>query len=88
MKLKLLPENLKYAYLGKDKTLPIIIAANLTPEQEEVLLTILRENKEAIGWTMADIKGISQTIVQHRIHLIDEAQPTRDPQRQLNPIMK
>ena len=37
---------------------------------------------------MKDIKGISPAIVQHRIHLTDEATPKRDPQRRLNPLMQ
>jgi len=37
---------------------------------------------------MKDIKGISPTIMQHRIHLIDEATPRRDPQCRLNPLMQ
>ena len=37
---------------------------------------------------MKDIKGISPVIVQHRIHLTDEAVPRRDPQRKLNPLMQ
>jgi len=49
---------------------------------------MLRENKEAISWTMANIKGLSSSIVQHRIHLIEEAKPECDPQRRLNPIMR
>jgi len=37
---------------------------------------------------MRDIKGISPAIVQHRIHLDDEAIPRRGPQRRLNPLMQ
>jgi len=37
---------------------------------------------------MKDIKGISPAIVQHRIHLTDEATPKRDPRRRLNPLMQ
>jgi len=37
---------------------------------------------------MADIKGLSPSIVQHRIHLIKEAIPKRDPQCRLNLIMQ
>jgi len=37
---------------------------------------------------MTDIKGLSPAIVQHRIHLNEEATPKRDPQRRLNPIMQ
>jgi len=49
---------------------------------------VLRENREAIGWTMADIKGISPSIVKFRIHLTEDAKPKRDPQRRLNSIMQ
>ena len=51
-------------------------------------MSILKRHREAIGWTMKDIKGISLAIVQHRIHLVDEATPRRDPQRRLNPLMQ
>ena len=37
---------------------------------------------------MTDIKGLSPTIVQHRIHLNEDATPKRDLQRRLNPIMQ
>ena len=66
----------------------MIIASHLTEQQEKDLLGVLKENKEAIGWTMADIKEINLSIVQHRIHLIEEANPKRNPQRRLNPIMQ
>jgi len=49
---------------------------------------VLRENKEAIGWTVADIKGLSPFIVQHCIHLIEETKYKRDSQHRLNPIMQ
>ena len=66
----------------------MIIASDLNSDEEKVLLATLREHREAIGWTIADIKGISPSIVQHCIHLEDNASPTRDPQRRLNPPMK
>ena len=37
---------------------------------------------------MTDIKGLSPTTVQHRIHLNEDATTKRDPQRRLNPIMQ
>ena len=33
------------------------------------LVSILQENKEAISWKIADIKGISPSVVMQRIHL-------------------
>ena len=78
LELKALPEHLKYAYLGGRETLPVIITSPMTEKQEESLMSILRKHREAIGWTMNDSKGISPAIVQHRIHLNDEAIPRRD----------
>jgi hypothetical protein len=88
LELKQLPEHLTYAYLGENKTLPVIVAANLSLGEEEKLLRVLREHKTAIGWTIADIKGISPAKCMHQIHLEDEAKPTKDAQRRLNPHMK
>jgi hypothetical protein len=79
---------LKYAYLGDNQTLPIIITLELSLREYEKLLRVLRDHKTALGWTIADIKGISPSKCMHRIRLEDEARPTRDAQRRLNPHMK
>jgi hypothetical protein len=65
----------------------MIIASNLVDAQEEKLLDVLREYKEAIGWTIEDIKGISLLVVMHKVHLEENAKPSREPQRRLNPAM-
>nr|XP_029145758.1 uncharacterized protein LOC112721359 [Arachis hypogaea] len=49
MELKPLPPHLKYAYLKQNQKLPVIIAKELTSQQEERLLNVLRRNKKAIG---------------------------------------
>ncbi|KAL4290032.1 hypothetical protein GQ457_14G017600 [Hibiscus cannabinus] len=56
--------------------------------QEERLIAVLRQHKEALGWTIADIKGISPTICMHKILLEDNHKPTVDAQRRLNQAMK
>ncbi|CAN6583540.1 unnamed protein product [Malus baccata var. baccata] len=83
-----LPETLKYAYLGDSKTLPVIIAADLNQTEEEKLMQVLREHKTALGWSIADIKGISPSICMHRIYLEDESKTSREAQRRLNPHMQ
>ncbi|KAL6553119.1 hypothetical protein OROGR_006961 [Orobanche gracilis] len=87
LELKPLPEHLKYVYLGKNETLPVIISAELTPVQEKALIAVLERYKEAIGWTIADIRGISPAICMHRILLVEDAKPSREAQRRLNPPM-
>ena len=88
LELKPLPDTLKYAFLGPDDTLPVIIASNLTTEQESQLMSMLKEHMGAIGWSVADLKGIDPSICMHRIHLEENAKPIREMQRKLNPNMK
>jgi len=75
LELKHVPDSLKYLFLGPDESLPIIIASDLDWDQEDKLIALLRENKEALYWTLGDIKGISSSIMQHIIHLEDNAKP-------------
>src|SRR5438270_12800106 len=86
--LKILPDTLKYGFFGINDTFPVIIASDLTEEQEHKIIALLKEQKEAIGWTLSDIKGISPSTVMHRIHLEDNAKTSRQHQRRLNPIMQ
>ena len=74
-------------FLGDGRTLPIIIPNELSASQEEKLMQVLKEHKMAIGWTIADIKGISPSTCMHHILLEEGAKPSRQPQRRLNPPM-
>ena len=65
----------------------MIISAVLSKIQEEKLIRVRREYKETIGWTIADIKGISSSICMHRIRLEENAKPVRQVQRRFNPLM-
>ncbi|CAN6562568.1 unnamed protein product [Malus baccata var. baccata] len=87
LELKPLPSHLKYIFLGENETLPAIISPSLTAQEEEKLLRVLKEFKSALGWTLADIKGISPTTCMHHIFLEEGAKPTREAQRRLNPPM-
>ncbi|XP_062113938.1 uncharacterized protein LOC133824940 [Humulus lupulus] len=87
LELKSLPKHLKYVYLGKNETLPVIIARNLNQVQEEKLMRVLQEYKTAIGWSIADITGISPSMCMHRILLEEWSKPTREAQQRLNPPM-
>ena len=88
LELKPLPSHLKYAFLGVEETFPVIITSSLESYQENKLLEVLRTHKTAIGWRIADTKGISPLIYTHRIQLEEDVKPSRQPQRRLNPIMK
>ena len=76
--LKSLPFNLKYLFLGENETFPVIIFSKLNAHQEGKLLQTLKMHKNALGWTIADIKGISPLICTHKIYLEENAKPSRE----------
>ncbi|GKV04420.1 hypothetical protein SLEP1_g16575 [Rubroshorea leprosula] len=88
LELKPLPSQLKYVYLGDSNTLPVIISASLTGIEEKKLLRVLREHKGAIGWSIADIKGVSPSVCMHKILLEEGHKSIVQPQRRLNPNMQ
>ncbi|KAK8504669.1 hypothetical protein V6N12_046918 [Hibiscus sabdariffa] len=87
IELKELPKHLKYAFLGDGETLPVIISNKLSTEEEKELIHVLRNYKEAIGWTVADIKGLNPSTCIHKIKVVEDAKPSREGQRRLNPPM-
>ncbi|XP_031247644.1 uncharacterized protein LOC116105351 [Pistacia vera] len=86
--LKALPNTLKYVSLGPNKTLPMIIAANLDSEQEERLVAVLTTHKEAIGWSVADSQGISPSLHMYHIFCEENAKRVHEAQRRLNSNIK
>ena len=54
LELKAPPDSLKYAFLGSDESLSIIIASDLDWDQEDKLISLLRENK---GSFRMDFRG-------------------------------
>ena len=51
-------------------------------------LCVLRERKQAIGWTILDLRGISPSLCMHKILMEDNHKPTVEHQIRLNPNMK
>ena len=49
---------------------------------------MLRDHKDAIGWSLDDLKGIHPSMCMHRILLEDGHKPSVEAQRRLNPTMK
>ncbi|KAI3453495.1 hypothetical protein Pfo_010158 [Paulownia fortunei] len=88
VELKPLPVNLKYSFLGENETFSVIISSKLDAYQEGKLIETLKMHKNALGWTIADIKGINPFICTHNIYLEENAKPSREMQRRLNPNMK
>ncbi|XP_070054300.1 uncharacterized protein [Nicotiana tomentosiformis] len=83
-----LPPRLQYEFLGPYSTLPVIISSCLTNVQVDSTLAVLQKRKKAIGWTLADIWGISPTFCMHKIKLEDGSKLSIEHQRRLNEAMQ
>ena len=66
----------------------MIIATDLTLEEEKEVVETLKWYKEAIVWTMDDLKGINPSIFMHKILMEENAKTSIKHQRRLNPMMK
>ncbi|XP_070019887.1 uncharacterized protein [Nicotiana sylvestris] len=66
LELKPLPQHLRYKFLGSNDTLPVIVSSLLNDVQVEQLLEILKEHRQAIGWTIAHIQGIPVGICEQK----------------------
>ena len=86
--MKELPSHLKYEFLEPEKRKPVIISAALTESEEQKLLVILRKYKEAIAWSIEDLKGISSSICMPKILLEDNIKTSIEHQKRLNPVIK
>ncbi|KAA0051761.1 retrotransposon gag protein [Cucumis melo var. makuwa] len=64
------------------------VPRELNQKQEERLIEVLKKKKQAIGWTLDDIKGISPTFCMRYIILEEGAKDKIQPQRRLNPTLK
>ena len=87
MIIKELPQHLKYAFPQPEQAKPVIILTRLIELEEHKLLEILIKYKEAIAWSIEDLKGISPSICMHKILLEENAKTSIEHQRMLNPVM-
>ncbi|XP_019226885.1 PREDICTED: uncharacterized protein LOC109208258 [Nicotiana attenuata] len=80
LELKPIPPHLRYKFLGSNDTLPVIVSSLLNDVQVEQLVEVLKEHRQAIGWTIADIRGIPAGICEHKIQLESETKPSVEHQ--------
>ena len=80
IELKQLPVGLKYAFLYKD-SYPVFVNANLTNGELALLLNKLHKYRNALGYSLEDISGISPDLCMHRIYLEDGSKSSVEHQR-------
>jgi len=77
LELKILPDHLKYVFLEEDKH--VVISNALTIEEQKKLVDVLKKHREAIGWHISDLKGISPAYYMPRIMMEEDYKPIRQP---------
>ena len=79
LELKTLPTHLKYAFLEENEVKLVMISSDLSSEEEARLMEVLKKHKEAIGWHISYLKGISPAYCMHKIKMEEEYRPVRQP---------
>jgi hypothetical protein len=80
IELKPLPKGLKYEFLGADKTYPVIVSDELSPEDMDKLLNSSRKQKKVVGYSISDLNCISPAFCTHCIPLEEQCKPVVEPQ--------
>jgi len=80
VELKPLPSSFRYEFFGPISTYLVIVNAY----QVNSLLTVIREHRKAIGYTLDDLKEIHPSVNMQRILMEDDYKPSIEHQRRLN----
>ncbi|XP_074288251.1 uncharacterized protein LOC141613417 [Silene latifolia] len=72
---KPLPYHLKYVFLDDSEQYPVIVNAKLDDNQLYALLVVLKKNRKALGYSLADLKYISPDFCMHGIELEEGHKP-------------
>ncbi|GJV11908.1 putative ribonuclease H-like domain-containing protein, partial [Tanacetum coccineum] len=67
LELKTLPDNLEYVFLEEPSFLPIIISSQLSEENKNKLVYVLKRHKQAFAWKTTDIPGICPSFYAHLV---------------------
>ncbi|GJT73087.1 reverse transcriptase domain-containing protein [Tanacetum coccineum] len=88
LELKPLLDNLEYVFLEEPSLLPVIISSQLSANNKNKLINVLKMHKQAFAWKTTNILGICPSFYKHKIQLLDDKKPVIQKQRRLNPNMQ
>ncbi|GKA34250.1 hypothetical protein Tco_0720679 [Tanacetum coccineum] len=75
LELKPLPDNLEYVFLEEPFFLHVIISSQLTKEEKNKLVSVLKKHKQSFAWKTTDIPSICPSFCKHKIQLLDDKKP-------------
>ncbi|GJX47245.1 reverse transcriptase domain-containing protein [Tanacetum coccineum] len=85
LELKHIPDHLEYVFLEEPSFLPVIILSQISKEEKDKLVSVLKKHKQDFAWKTTDIPGICPLFCKHKIQLLDDKKPVVQKQRRLNP---
>ncbi|GJT52638.1 reverse transcriptase domain-containing protein [Tanacetum coccineum] len=88
LELKQLPNHLEYTFLEELSFLPVIISSQLSEQNKDKIVSVLKRHKQAFAWKTTNILGICPSFCKHKIQLLDDKKPVVQEQRRLNPNMQ
>ena len=73
------PEDAKKIDIAEpgEESRPMYIATNLTSEEEQELIKLLKEYCDVFGWSFKDLKGVDPAVCQHTIPMREDAKPSK-----------
>ncbi|GJX44070.1 reverse transcriptase domain-containing protein [Tanacetum coccineum] len=72
LELKPLPDYLEYAFLEEPSFLHLIISSQLSEENKNKLIFVLKSHKQDFAWKTTDIPSICPSFCKHKIQLLDD----------------
>ncbi|GKD21144.1 reverse transcriptase domain-containing protein [Tanacetum coccineum] len=72
LELKPLPDNLEYVFLEEPYFLPVIISSQLSEENKNKLISVLKRHKQAFAWKTLYIPRICPSFCKHKIQLLED----------------
>jgi hypothetical protein len=64
------------------------VSDELSPEENEKLLNLLKKHRQVIGYSINDLEGLSPAFCTHRISMEDQCKPAVDHHRRLTHAMR
>nr|GEX30008.1 reverse transcriptase domain-containing protein [Tanacetum cinerariifolium] len=84
LELRPLPDNLEYVFFKEPSFLPVIISSNLSAQNKNKLVSVLKKHNKSFAWKTTDIPGICPSLCKHKLQLLDDKKPVAQKQRRLN----
>ncbi|GJZ64438.1 reverse transcriptase domain-containing protein, partial [Tanacetum coccineum] len=72
LELKPLIDNLEYAFLEEPSFLHVIISSQLSEENKNKLISVLKRHKQAFAWKTTDIPGICASFCKQKFQLLED----------------